>query len=384
MSRARGSRPPSAPAPPLSLLLLLACCVGASLAVACARPAPPERLVALVVDLSGAEREGGLQLRDGARLALREAARVDETGPEVSLLVQDDRGDPARAARLARHLIEVPEVLAVITAAGGTLVGPALAEYAGAGEGMPVVVAGVCPPDVTRGREGVFCVAPGAEFLGETLAWFLVTELGADSAASFFTADALGQALDRGFAEELARLGGGLVERVPFDASVTSFDLFLPRATTAPVLLVAGRTEEAARAITVLRAAGVEAPILTNVQPREALPRLHHALLFDPRGHPPARAFAERFQAAFDRAPSAAAALGYDAAALVVRGAGAGAVARGALQEWLASPDGAARHEGGTGTFYFNRDHEAVRDVTIAGGSDRQPEAVRSAPRRGS
>ena len=82
----------------------------------CSSDDPPTLLLAVVVDLSGPGREEGLQIRDGARLAVREATRAGAAAPELQLLIQDDRGDPRYAAHLARQLVAIPEVLAVLVA----------------------------------------------------------------------------------------------------------------------------------------------------------------------------------------------------------------------------------------------------------------------------
>jgi len=251
-------------------------------------------------------------------------------------------------------------------------------------------------PELTQGRSWVFSMTPAARYVGATLAWFLVTELAADSAASFFSADPFGQALDQGFFTEFERLGGAALNRVPFDSSLSRLDLFVGEARAAPALLVAGRPKLAARMIEALRVAGVAAPILLGAEPLPPDPRparpqpgpaepgaagadstgaapqegggsdVYYPVLFDPGGRPVAEAFVERFTRSFGEPPHPSAALAYDAASLVLQGLEAGAADRTSMREWLEGMGATAPYAGVTGDFFFSQDHDAVRDLSIA------------------
>lgn len=337
---------------------------GATLLAGCGRGEPSRALVAVVVDLSGRGQEQGRQVRDGARLALREARRKPAGASGIELLIQDDRGDPERAARLARYLVGLPEVLAVIGPSDLLTAASALPHYERRRGGVPTLVPGPLAPELTRDRAWVFGMAPAADFLGKTLGWFVVSQLATDSVASFFSPDLYGRSIEEGFFAEVERLGGRALARVPLDPSVAGFGDFVAGARAAPALLVAARAPAAGRLISALREAGVRAPVLASEGPL-ALEGVYYPLLFDPGARPAARRFADQFARSFGEPAGTPAALAYDAASLVVQGFGAGARDRVALRDWLAAIGQGAPHSGITGTFFFTRDLDAVREVKV-------------------
>jgi ABC-type branched-subunit amino acid transport system substrate-binding protein len=354
-------------------------------AFACREKEAAPRLLVVAVDLSGPGREQGRAIRDGARLALRQMRAADALcGLDLRLLVEDDGGDAERAAELARELVDVGEVIAVIGPSTPTTVAAALPVYSGK-SGLPVLVPGPLPMEGTEaGPKWVFSVAPGPTFLGESLAWFLVTELRTDSASAFVVRGPYAEAFETGFSRELQRLGGGIDRKVALDSTLARLDLLARATREAPALLVVGRAGQLARIVAALRSEGVDVPVLASEEPADSAPEMHdltyYPMLFDPRGHGSAREFTASFSHRFGYAPDAAAALAYDAASLVVAGCQAGARDRAALRRWLVAVGETAPHAGVTGTLFFSRGRQAVRDIPIASHGQAARVATRRTP----
>ncbi|MBW1768512.1 MAG: ABC transporter substrate-binding protein, partial [Deltaproteobacteria bacterium] len=72
--------------------------------------------IGLIVTLSGGPLGmQGIDMRDGALLALKEAAQMKEMqGRSFELVVADDEGDPEVATREARRMIEEEKVSAIL------------------------------------------------------------------------------------------------------------------------------------------------------------------------------------------------------------------------------------------------------------------------------
>ncbi len=327
--------------------------------------------MAVVVDLTGPGRAVGQEIHEGARLALREAKRESRVG--VELLVQDDRGDPERAVRLAGYLAKLPEVVAVIGPSAPATAAGTLAVYGGE-DGVPTLVPISLEAQLVKDGDRVFALAPSAEYLGETLAWFLVTELSDDSAATLVASEPFGQALERGFAGELGRLGGGTAARVTLGTGGGLTAPLPAAAVHAPAAIVSARPDVVGDPIATLRDSGFSGPILLAGPPAAVpLPAaadspggIYYPLFFDPARDPAARGFAARFQVVYRRAPGQPAALAYDGLNLVLAALESGAADRPSVLRWLQGTGPSTSFQGVSGRFFFSREHFAVRDVAVA------------------
>ncbi|MBA2566105.1 MAG: ABC transporter substrate-binding protein [Gemmatimonadetes bacterium] len=358
------------------LTLLLVCAALAACREEDPRPTPPLLLV-VVVDLSGPHATDGAQIRNGARLALLQARATtspeagSSPGPLLRLVVFDDRGDPARASALGRRLAGVPEVLAAIGPADVAAARAAIPAYEAGRSGLPLLIPTVPGADPRGDGRWSFRMGPGAGYIGETLAWFLVTELGIDSAATFVGQGPLGEAVALGFAAEVRRLGGGTREPVLLSSGAPDRRI-REAAHVAPAIVLAGPARITGPARAVLRRAGIEAPILLSDVPDVAGPLdgeqagVFYPLVFDPVGQRRARAFADSYERVFGTPPQAPAALAYDAARLVLRAVRSGAMDRDSLRRWLRDASRQGAFHGATGNFFFTREGEVVRDLTIA------------------
>jgi ABC-type branched-subunit amino acid transport system substrate-binding protein len=355
---------------------------------ACRGPEPPRLLLGVIADLSGPGSAAGRDLRDGARLALRGAR------PGLGALVQDDRGDPRRAARLARYVRDLDGVVAILAPASPPAAREVLAVLDG-GTPVPVLLPGPCAPELTLNRPWAFCLQPAADYLGEALAWFIVTRLGLDEAGVVTGDGASDSALAEGFSRELERLGGEVVFRLAADSAAAA----LPGAHSVPAMVFAG-VEPAARpgdaaagtpggpAGARPRADGGQAPVLLGapwVHPSENEDGGDDAeggaaggepagvlrpILFDPDETPRTREFTRTFRESFRRPPGPPAALAYEGASLVARAVAGGAHTPATVRQALASPGAGDAHEGLAGSFFFSLQGHAIREIAIGASGD--------------
>jgi ABC-type branched-subunit amino acid transport system substrate-binding protein len=330
----------------------------------------------------------GQQIHDAARLALRDASHESRGG--VQLLLQDDRGDPDRAARLAGYLVRLPEVVAVIGPGEPETAARALPALSQAG-GLPTLMPISLDAALVRDNDHVFGLAPSAESLGETLAWFLVSELSIDSAATLVAGDSFGQSLERGFARELGRLGGGTGTRAAIEPAGGVPDPLPEAVSSARAVLISARPERGSQRIAALRRSGFSGAILVAAFPDtsgagavvDSLGAVYYPLIFNPTADYVARGFAERFQDSYGRQPGEPAALAYDGLNLVLEALGAGATDRRSVLTWLQEMRPSTALVGISGHFFFSRERLAVRDLAVASLGSRGPVAKRAGAQPG-
>jgi branched-chain amino acid transport system substrate-binding protein len=143
-----------------------------------------------------------------------------------------------------------------------------------------------------------------------------------------------------------------VVEADPYLPATPDLTPYLERMKRRGVQLVfvAGLEEDAARIIRDAGRVGLDARFLGG-DGVEGLARMGPAydgamvgLLFHPDASPAARAFTERYRAAFHREPDSFAALGYDATRLLARAATEAGPRRAAIRDWLGRVGRDAEH----------------------------------------
>ncbi|MFH9136722.1 bifunctional serine/threonine-protein kinase/ABC transporter substrate-binding protein [Streptomyces sp. NPDC017524] len=86
-------------------------------------------IIGVHADLTGPQSTAGRAQERGARLAVDRFNSLDDQPFRLAVKVLDDRGDPARSARVAEEFARDPEVVAVIGPTGDAAAGAALAAY---------------------------------------------------------------------------------------------------------------------------------------------------------------------------------------------------------------------------------------------------------------
>ncbi len=329
----------------------------------------------VVLPLSGELAAAGGETLDGILLAsgVLEAARSSGDGSPpagggLRLRIRDSAGDPSRAAAAVRELGDDGAVLAVL--------GPLTAEEAVASApdadrlGLPVVTF-TRHEEVAAAHPMVFRIGltPGAE--AGRLAEYAAGTLGLRRIGILYPQDAYGERMRALFASELEARGGIVAGVAAYDVDATDFSapIRLLIRSAGGVALEPGRKGAAEPAPTgvpggfdaifvpdAYRAVGLIAPALAFAGVRGvrllgtsawndpgllAVGREHvegavftGAVVRDSRS-PILAEFAHRFRGGFGRPPDALAALGFDAALLVLRAMLDGGVTRERLREGL-------------------------------------------------
>lgn len=334
----------------------------------------PAYTVALHGDLSGDQRATGTAQERGLRLAVEQFNARRDAPFQVGVRAEDDGGDPAEAARLAKRLADDPTVLAVVGPTTDATALSALAAYDAA----------LLP---------VLAVSPGAIALSvQGFRSFLHTRL-PDSLLPFFidpflrstrprkvgvvmdrAADSYGWEITGNLTKQLTSAGQPFVPRVVgtlrSDFENTVDDLL---AADTDSFAFAGLPDRAASFARTLRERGysgarASGPALLDprflAEAKEAADGWTIvAPVVDPADLPEAKAFVSAYRKRFDKAPPRYAAEAYDVTSLVLtslKGLPSGSRTR----EKLLAALRAAKYKGVTRTYAFQKNGMPVLDGT--------------------
>jgi len=299
-----------------------------------------------------------LAVTQGIELALAEInARGGIDGRKVEWLPRDDSASGAKAAAVATEFLEDRKVIAVVGHVNSGAMVAAARVYDG---GLPAVAVTTSSPDLTAISPWVFRVIPSDSVNGIHLAQF-AQRMAVKRAAVLYENDAFG----RGLADAFRRAYRGqlvAMDPIPSD-STNDFEPY--------IAYIKARQPDAVLMIT------VEAPGLKLL--REAKRQRLQAVVLgsdgwtgiaryphdangiyvaqsltatDPRAE--ARKFVAAFQARYHVAPTANAALGYDAMMVVVHAVRAAGPDRRRIRDYLASSAERKPFAGVTGPIAFD------------------------------
>jgi branched-chain amino acid transport system substrate-binding protein len=196
-------------------------------------------------------------------------------------------------------------------------------------QGLPAVATSATSPGISRLGEWIFRVASSDSANAVELARHA---RGYNTpTAILYENDDYGRGLADSFRSALAAGGTRVVESDPYLESAEDLTPYLERLRSrgAGLVFIAGLEVGAARIIRQAQEVGLNARFLGGdgveglVEMGPEFEGTRVGLLFHPDASPAARAFADRFRAAYGREPDSFAALGYDATHLLARAAGA-------------------------------------------------------------
>jgi branched-chain amino acid transport system substrate-binding protein len=244
--------------------------------------------------------------------------------PEVS--------DPVKIADTFRSN---PMIVGVVghPESGTTLA--AIDEYADTKNGGRNGVVAISPtgtsPALSGASRWLFRVCPSDLQASRAVARFLLDSLKARRVSIIYRNDSYGKDWAKSFTDTYKQGGGVVVERDPYLQGATAWDAYAGylKLLKPDVLLFPGSQEDALLALRAMRAAGVTTPLIggdavSGLEDNAAeFPTVRYTAFFLARraSSPEAKQFIDAYTKAFKEEPDQRAALAYDAAMLIGRGA---------------------------------------------------------------
>lgn len=358
-------------------------CAASLLAAACAsRGEAAGDQIGIAVALNP-QRAGMQSIYNGVQLAVTELNKQHggRLGNARFVMVKGapDVSDPVRIAVAFR---DDPRVAGVVghPESGTTL--DAIDEYADSkNDGVNGVVA-ISPTGTSPALSGrsrwLFRVCPSDVQASRAVARYVLDSLHARRASVIYRNDSYGKDWAKSFAEMYRAGNGVIVQRDPYLQGATAWDAYAGylRLLKPDVLLFPGSQEDALEALRAMRAAGVTAPFIggdatSGLEASAAeFPDVRYTAFFLARRatSPEAKAFIAAYTAAFKEEPDQRAALAYDAAMLIGRGAVEVGPNRAKIRDYVESigRDRPAM-PGVAGPLSFDANHDALnKPVVIA------------------
>jgi branched-chain amino acid transport system substrate-binding protein len=340
-------------------------------AAGCPRaPEPPAPVVVgAVLPLTGPQASYGVAARSGLELA---AQQVNAAGQvRLRLVVMDDEGDRELAVSAAQRLI-ARDRAALLIGEVSSSASLALAEVAQRAQ-VPLISPSATAPELTRMGPYVFRACAADPFQAQAMARFATGTL---KARRFGVLVDLGStyspALAEAFRAAVGAAGGAVVAQGQYSADDPDFDAALDalRAAEVEAVYLPGYAREVRRILVAAKARGLaavflggdgwDAPEVTGPEADGHYFVSHYA---PEAAGPEAAGFAAAYQAAYNEAPDAYSALGYDtlklaAAALAASGGASGEPLRAALA-------GVKGFSGITGKLAFNPDGDPAKPMVV-------------------
>jgi branched-chain amino acid transport system substrate-binding protein len=284
--------------------------------------------VGAYLSLSGVEGSFGVETREGIDLAVGE---VNDSGgvrgKPLRVVYENDGSSPTEASARVLDLIERHKVIALLgevssarSKAGGIVANS---------KGIPMITPSSTHPDVTKVGPFVFRACFTDDAQGRAAASFAVKDLGKKKLAILYASDvAYSTLLANAFRAEAKRLGAKIAVEKTFLQSETSFATYLKdiQAQRPEIVYVPTYYTSVPAIARQAKAAGIPANRLLGADgwdgmEAEELAKLEGARLTSQyvadNPAPRQQAFVKSYKARHGHEPSALAATGYDAAALL-------------------------------------------------------------------
>lgn len=368
---------------PLRGILLPAIIVVLALVFSCARNTEngeqPNRTpikIGYFGDLSGPTFNFGQSAINGVLMAAAQTNQLGGiNGRQIDVVIQDDKGSPEEAARLASKLIDQDKVVAII--AGGTSGNSRAAAPKAQSSHIPLISPSSTDPAVTQTGNYIFRTCFVDSFQGEVMASFASNTLKAKKAAILFDFNSpYGRGLTEFFELSFAKLGGQIVNKQSYTQGDTDFkgQLSSIKAAEPDVIYIPGYYGDVTLIAKQARAIGLEQPLLGGDgwdAPElwqlggDALNNSYistHYSVDDPS--PVIQSFVQEYKQRYSNlAPDAHAALAYDASRLLFD-----AITRAGTTDNVKLRDALAQTKdfaGVTGVISMDADRNAVKSAVV-------------------
>lgn len=318
---------------------------------------------------------------NGAKLAFKQAnAGGGVLGKQINFIVADNKSEPSEAANAVTKLVTQDKVVAIVgaIASSNTLAGSPIAHD----NKIPFVSPISTNPRVTfdngKVKDYAFRACFIDPFQGTVMANFATKSLKAKTAAVYIdNSSDYAKGLAKFFEESFVKSGGTIVSKEAYLQKDQDFKATLTKikATNPDVIFLPAYIEEGGKIARQARELGLNAPILGGdgldspklVEIAGSASVLNNVFFsthysIDDK-EPAAVKFAEAYKQEYGEAPDMQAALGYDAASLVID-----AIKRAGSAEPQKIKDALAQTKGFqavTGTISFDAEHNPVKSAVI-------------------
>jgi branched-chain amino acid transport system substrate-binding protein len=334
-----------------------------------------EIVVGYYGDLTGRTASFGQSTRNGVEMAVDEINKAGGImGRKVRVIVEDDQGEPNKAATVVSKLVNQDKVHAVLgeVASSNSLAAAPKAQEAK----VPMISPSSTNPNVTQVGDYIFRVCFIDPFQGDVMAKFAAKNLKATKAAILYDFNSdYSRGLREFFTRSFKASGGQIVAEQSYTQGDRDFSgqLTQIRAATPDVIYVPGYYGEVGVIANQTKQLGIKAPLLGG--DGWDSPQLwqlggaalngdyisNHYSVDDPK--PAVQKFVADYKERFKLSPDALAALGYDSmrvlADAITRAGGTDGVK---LRDAIAATKNFA---GITGTITIDKDRNSVKSAVV-------------------
>jgi branched-chain amino acid transport system substrate-binding protein len=340
-----------------------------------ARSAAEPLKIGLVAPITGSIATFGKSTREGAEMVFDQVNRQGGLlGRRVEVIVEDDAGKPEEAANVFTKLVNRDRVVAIIgsVATKCSLAGAPICQRSG----VPMITPASTNPKVTQIGSYIFRVCFVDPFQGEVIARFLVSKLGLKRVGIIYD---LTNDYSKGLADyvekNVKKLGGAVVSRQTFSEGDNSFKAQLTAMGTQrpqaifvsayyrEAALIARQARQLQIEATLMGPDGFDSPRLVEIggDAVEGAYFNNHYSADSP--NPRTQEFVKAYAKRYGESPDALAALGYDAAGLLVDAIRRAKSADGrAIRDALAATKD---YQGATGSISMDAQRNARKPAVI-------------------
>ncbi|MBP2662612.1 MAG: hypothetical protein H6Q71_560 [Firmicutes bacterium] len=317
------------------LLTLLVMLVG--LVSGCSDTASKDLKIGVVYELTGNTASFGTAAANGAKLAFKEInAKGGVLGKQIQPIIADNKGEPAESTNAVTKVINQDKVVAItgFTVSSCGIAGSTVAEV----NKIPLVAAATTNPKVTldeksgKAKDYVFRACFIDPFQGTVAANFAINSLKVKTAVVLIdNSSDYSKGLSQFFKDSYTKNGGQIVAEEAYLQKDQDFKAILTKikALNPELIYLPGYYEEVGKIIKQAREMGItvpflggdawDSPKLLEIGGAQPLNNTHFTNFYSIEDtNPSSKAFVDAFKKEYGQVPDSMAAMGYDAAYLLV------------------------------------------------------------------
>lgn len=334
-----------------------------------------EILVGEYGSLTGATATFGLSTNKGIKMALDEVNEAGGVkGKKIKLITLDDQGKQEEAAAAVTRLITQNKVVAIIgeVASSLTMAAAPIAQQ----HQIPLITPSSTNPDVTKKGDFIFRVCFIDPFQGMVMAKFATENLKVKKVAVLRDkANAYSVGLADAFVESFKKMGGTILADLEYEAGNIDFKAQLTqiRGKNPDAIFIPGYYTEVGLIARQAQQLGIKVPLLggdgwdssrLNEIGKGAINGHYYANHYSTEStEPMVQDFIKKFQAKYNEVPDGLAALGYDAAKILVAAMErTSQITPKAIREELTKT---SNFPGVTGKITLNENRDAVKPAVV-------------------